>query len=99
MKIKLLLIMAGLNLVICSAYASCDPYISIIGGASWTKIGKAQTISLSSTSFDTKYTADSGHITTPYFGIAAGIFVPTKKTFNLQLGIGIYEEIIGNTKG
>lgn len=98
MKVKLL-IATVLSLIICPVFAGYNPYISIIGGASWTKIGKAQSISLSSFSFDTKYTADSGYIASPYFGVAAGIFVPTEKTFNLQLGIGVYEAIFGKTKG
>lgn len=98
MKVKLL-ITAVLSLVIYPAYANYNPYISITGGASRTKIGKAQTISLSSTAFDTKYTANSGYITSPYFGVAAGIFVPTEKDFNLQLGIGVYETYIGKAKG
>ena len=88
-----------ISCVICSAYAQYNPYFSLIGGTSLTRIAMPQSISLSKTSFDTKYTTDTKRKTLPYFGIGSGVYIPTTKKIDFKFGVGVHRTINSNAKG
>jgi opacity protein-like surface antigen len=100
MKIKLLVIMVALNLVINSVYANYNPYISIIGGFSWAKIDKSQTLNFLD-NLNNIYKSTAKYNSTPTIGIAGGFFVPVPiiSPIKLQLGLGLYRTLNFKAKG